>query len=57
MREDRIRDCQTVKFVHRGEPEFIDVQLEIAAQIAESNEHLKRIADALEQLVHRGVPK
>lgn len=30
---------------------------EVAAQVSESNEYLKRIADALEQLVHRGVPK
>lgn len=53
MRQDQIRE----RFQTPVSGTRTMVIAEVAAQIAESNEHLKRIADALEQLVHRGVPK
>lgn len=53
MKQDQIREmfCRLAPNLKH------EIAAEHLAQIAESNEYLKRIADALEQLVHRGVPE
>lgn len=52
MRQDQIRE----QFAIPKLGSQVILTAEVAAQVSESNEYLKRIADALEQLVHRGVP-